>query len=118
MGYTLGEAARAAGVSKTSIKRSLDSGRLSASKDEFGRWSIEPVELHRVYLIVTPSEQAVPSPELPDTKALQTEVTLLREMLEREREISHALEAERDAWRQQAQSLLPPPQRPWWRFWR
>ena len=118
MGYTLGEAARAAGVSKTSIKRSLDSGRLSANKDEFGRWSIEPVELHRVYPAVTPPEQAVPPPELPDTRVLQTEVTLLREMLEREREISHALEAERNAWRQQATALLPAPRRPWWRFWR
>jgi hypothetical protein len=115
MGYTLGEAARAAGVSKTSIKRSLDSGRLSATKDEFGRWSIEPVELHRVYPL---PEQAVPPPEPPNTKALQTEVTLLRELLDREREISRDLAAERDSWRQQATALLPSPSRPWWRFWR
>jgi hypothetical protein len=42
----------------------------------------------------------------------------LRELLEREREISRDLAAERDEWRKQATALLPPPRRRWWRFWR
>jgi hypothetical protein len=49
MSYTLGQAAKAAGMSKTSILRSINSGRISAGRDEFGRWAIEPCELHRVY---------------------------------------------------------------------
>jgi hypothetical protein len=140
MAYSLGEAARAAGVSKTSIRRSIDSGRISASKDAFGRWQIEPVELHRIYppagSVTPPSEECLAPLEPSVTSALEREVTLLRELLERERaaseaalarerqavererEINRALEAERDSWRQQAQSLLPPPSRPWWRFWR
>ena len=49
MGYTLGQAAKAVGMSKTSILRSIKAGRISAGRDEFGQWAIEPCELHRVY---------------------------------------------------------------------
>src|SRR6516225_3238545 len=49
MGYTLGQAAKAVGMSKTSILRSIKAGKISAGRDEFGQWSIEPCELHRVY---------------------------------------------------------------------
>ena len=49
MSYTLGQAARAVGMSKTSILRSIRAGRISAGRDEFGQWAIEPCELHRVY---------------------------------------------------------------------
>src|SRR3546814_13005537 len=46
---TLGEAAKANGISKASISRAINSGRISAIKTESGSFSIEPVELHRVY---------------------------------------------------------------------
>jgi hypothetical protein len=36
MGYTLGQAAKAVGMSKTSILRSIKTGRISAGRDEFG----------------------------------------------------------------------------------
>jgi hypothetical protein len=49
MGYTLGQVAKAVGVSKTSILRSIKARRISAGRDEFGQWTIEPCELHRVY---------------------------------------------------------------------
>jgi len=49
MAYTLGEAAKATGISKASISRAINSGRISAVKNESGAFSIEPVELHRVY---------------------------------------------------------------------
>ncbi|NIJ35324.1 DNA-binding protein [Sphingomonas oligoaromativorans] len=49
MAYTLGEAAKATGVSKASISRAINSGRISAIKKDDGSFSIEPVELHRVY---------------------------------------------------------------------
>lgn len=49
MAYTLGEAAKATGISKASISRAINSGRISAIKNESGSFSIEPVELHRVY---------------------------------------------------------------------
>jgi hypothetical protein len=53
MGYTLGQAARAVGMSKTSIFRSIKAGRINGTKDEFGQWCIEPCELHRVYPALT-----------------------------------------------------------------
>ena len=34
MGYTLGQAAKAVGMSKTSILRSIKAGRISAGRDE------------------------------------------------------------------------------------
>ena len=49
MAYTLGEAAKTTGISKASISRAINSGRISAVKNETGSFSIEPVELHRVY---------------------------------------------------------------------
>lgn len=49
MAYTLGEAAKATGISKASISRAINSGRISAVKNEGGSFSIEPVELHRIY---------------------------------------------------------------------
>jgi hypothetical protein len=49
VGYTLGQAARAAEVSKTTIQRAIKSGRLSASRQEDGSYVIDPAELHRAF---------------------------------------------------------------------
>ncbi len=46
---TLGQAAKETGQSKPTILRAIQSGRLSATKDEVGQWAIEPAELFRVY---------------------------------------------------------------------
>jgi hypothetical protein len=62
MAYTLGEAAKATGISKASISRAITSGRISATKKDDGSFSIEPVELHRVY----PPKSAVPVAETAD----------------------------------------------------
>jgi hypothetical protein len=59
MAYTLGEAAKATGISKASISRAINSGRISAVKKDDGSFSIEPVELHRVY----PPKSAAPVSE-------------------------------------------------------
>ncbi len=61
MAYTLGEAAKATGISKASISRAINSGRISAIKKDDGSFSIEPVELHRVY----PPKSAAPVTETP-----------------------------------------------------
>lgn len=49
MVYTLGQAAKATSKSKTAIANAIEKGRLSATKDSFGQWQIDPAELHRVY---------------------------------------------------------------------
>jgi excisionase family DNA binding protein len=49
MSYSLSNAAAACGVYKSTVLRSIKSGRLTATKDALGQWRIEPAELHRVY---------------------------------------------------------------------
>ena len=49
MAYTLGEATKATGISKTSLHRAIKSGRISATKNDIGAWQIDPAELHRVF---------------------------------------------------------------------
>lgn len=77
MGYTLGEAAKATGISKASLSRAVGSGRISAIKNEDGSFSIEPVELHRVYppkstatVASTPVETTRNAPNNPNDASL------------------------------------------------
>jgi hypothetical protein len=53
MPYTLGQAAKATGMTKTAIAESIKKGRISAIKDDSGRYQIDPAELHRVYKLVS-----------------------------------------------------------------
>src|SRR3954447_16371111 len=48
--YTLAEAAKACGKSKSTVLRSIRAGRISAVRDALsGGWLIEPAELFRLY---------------------------------------------------------------------
>jgi hypothetical protein len=49
MVYTLGQAAKAAHKSKAAVAKAIATNKLSATKDAFGRWQIDPAELERVY---------------------------------------------------------------------
>src|SRR5271169_263430 len=49
MSYSLAQAAAATGLNKTTLLRSIKSGRLTGTKDALGQWQIDPAELHRVY---------------------------------------------------------------------
>lgn len=49
MAYTLGQAAKACGKTKPTILARINSGKLSAVRDERGQWQIDPAELARVY---------------------------------------------------------------------
>jgi hypothetical protein len=121
MAYTLGEAAKATGKSKTTIKRALEKGVLfSVKKSDLGEWQIEPIELHRIYPRVDHGTVTLDTPgSTPGHTELQVklhaaerEMTLLRELLDREREVSRGLEQDRDQWRQQATALLTDQRRP------
>lgn len=128
---TLGEAARQAKVSKTTIHRSIKSGRLSAQRNDDGTYSIDPAELFRVFGSSSRSgtvsvEQTVTPSSRP---ASPLEVALLKERIEelkadRDARIAE-LQADRDAWKAQAERLLlnppapaPAPSRPSWLPWR
>ena len=118
MKYTAGQAAKAAGVSKATITRALQSGKISGLKDDSGAWSIDPAELHRVFPFQAPDRSADRFPEpqpttlenhptTPTDRGLEREVELLREMLAK-------AEANADHWRTMAerQQMLLEDKRP------
>jgi hypothetical protein len=116
MSYTLGDAAKAVGKSKTTVHRAIKSGKISARKLDNGSYAIDPSELHRVFSPVT--HATPPSPLHGNSKEHQgNTVETLRiqlELLEKERERERSLLQEtivdlredRDKWRQQATALL------------
>ena len=116
MSYTLNEAAKATGKSKTTIHRALKSGKVSAIKRDNGAYAIEPAELHRVFPPV-PAERNEERSIRNDTEQLRDYQGTLRIQLEtiekeseRERqqlqETITDLREDRDRWRQQATALL------------
>lgn len=121
--FTLGEAARATGKSKTTLTRAIQSGRMSAKRLDDGSYQIDPAELFRVYEAVTLETDAQPSSgEVVDPDATPVDdatVALLREQIEllerthrRERDSLQEriddLQKDRDAWQTQCsnQTLL------------
>jgi hypothetical protein len=70
MAYSLGQAAKAAGISKTSLHRAIQKGRVSAAKNDNGSYEIEPSELHRVYPAVTQTDRSA-NPDLGEDGTLE-----------------------------------------------
>ena len=111
MAFTLGTAAAATGMAKSSILRAFKADRSSASRTEDGSWSIDPVELGRVFPLLSISyagEIGGPQPDA-TTDALVAEL----------RAVIADLRSDRDHWREAfergqmalaaTQRLLPPP---------
>lgn len=99
--FSMGEAARQAGVSKATIHRHIKLGKLSAVRRDDGSYAIDPAELFRAYPSPkqheTVSMRQVETPK--ETHETDREIGLLRERIEE-------LKQDRDAWRQQAERLL------------
>lgn len=107
MALTLNKAAQTCGHAKSTLLDAIRSGRLSAPKDDRGRYAIDPAELHRVFpfQVADRSEDrsGEPQPTTPGNhpttsadRALVREVELLREMLAK-------AEASADHWRSLAE---------------
>jgi Helix-turn-helix domain len=117
-GLTLGEAARASGMDRSTIRRAIRRGALSASKDALGMWRVEPAELHRVYApAVGPTEAVgrVPGGALGESTPDALGVTpdaLIAEL----RAVIADLRQDRDVWRDQAQRLALPKPVTLWRW--
>lgn len=103
--YTLGQAAKATGLSKTTISKALKNGTLSCVEKTKAGYKIDPSELARVYPLVTvngddnPQSGRSVTPEVnpkitPVNSALEIEVKLLREQIDR-------MDAERERERSQ-----------------
>ena len=113
MALTLNQAAKACGRSKSTLLDAIRSGRMSAPKDDRGRYAIDPAELHRAFPFqaIDRSADRFPEPQsttignqptTPAGRVLEREVELLREMLAK-------AEANADHWRalaERQQALL------------
>ena len=112
--YTLGQAAKATGITKTTIAEAIKKGRISAVKDESGRYQIDPAELHRVYEPVSMQDgKADTQTEQYKTHELTAKIMVLEAQVKAIGEIKERIEAEcddlrtdRDKWREQANLAL------------
>ena len=110
MGYTLGQASKATGKSKATIAKAIASNRLSATKDEHGKYDIDPAELHRVY---PPQGSLVDDPVHLATPEQTAEIERLKATVEGLEKLCRQIEGERDRVVEQnirLTALLPPPQ--------
>ena len=110
MSYTLGEAAKAVGKSKATISKAIKSGKISASKNDDGSFTIEAVELHRVYpptpLTVDSEQNSTPNETPVNTTEKDKELIELRVKLEAANQRINDLEKDKEDWKQQATRLL------------
>jgi hypothetical protein len=108
--YTIGTAAKATGKAKSTISKAINSGMISATKNQDGSYSIDPAELHRVF----PAEASANGPEkhhLDDLEPsdlrfengrLQGE---LKQLLERMAELDTMHDRERKQFNEQLEDL-------------
>ncbi len=142
-GLSLSQAAKAAGRSKSTIGRAIESGRLSAARNDNGTFSIDPSELFRAFpkggpgtegdaiseTIRTPHFGMVGTGVEPDEiKALRDELAKAEQRAavaeaqagERARALDAAERNLADLRRMLPAPVLPPApdsRRRWWRFW-
>ncbi len=111
MGYTLGQAAKAVGKSRTTIHNAVKNGKISAEKTVHGHWSIEPAELHRVYPPAvhqnsTDSKNSTlhNTPINNETSLLEARLAAAEEKMRLQDDLIEDLRAQRDKWEQHATS--------------
>ncbi len=104
------EAAELVGKSRPALMKAIRKGRISATRDAFGRWMIDPAELTRVYKVAKPAtsnhEDQVADGNRLVIEALQGQIELLKAQ-------NGDLIQQRDLWQQQAHTLaLVGPKKP------
>jgi hypothetical protein len=116
--YTLGTAAQACGLNKSTVLRAIKAGKVSATRDEHGQWQIDPAEMHRVYPPVasTGADQRSEQRHAPAQHRDRTDelVAALREQLADMRNERDRARTDADTWRaafehERAQRALPVP---------
>ena len=87
---SLNKAAKEAAIAKSTLLDALNSGRMSAGKNDKGHWEIDPAELFRVFPKTSSTEQEEPTPtpienreKTSSNSALAVEVKMLREQMDK-----------------------------------
>ena len=108
--HTLGTAAKATGLNKSTVLRAIRSGKISAVKDEHGEWQIDPAELHRVYPPVADAPRRTSAMQRHATlgaaeaaSMLEAQIVSLKDVAALMREQLDDVRKDRDAWRSQAE---------------
>jgi excisionase family DNA binding protein len=110
MPLSLAEAAQATGVNRSTILRAIKNGRISGQRDGQGAWSVEPVELHRVFAPAEAKPKAVPQDAQADALVAELRAQLAE------------MRQQRDAWQGIAERLALAAPKPepapmtWWRW--
>ena len=125
---SLGQAAKACGLSKSTILRAIKSHRITAARSERnGDWTIDPAELHRVFPPASASNDETSDGSdavtrgamAAATAVLDAQIVGLRETADLLRRQLDDVRTDRDHWRDQAQAgqrlLARADRRPWWR---
>jgi hypothetical protein len=135
MSLTLAAAAHLAGIDKSTLRRAVKAGKISAVRDDNGVWRVEACEVERLYPLAAPEDArpadnttALPSHAPPETAPSPTDalVAELRAALADMRQQRDKWEAQADSWKAQAERLSlprlnPEPKSPqtwreWWGF--
>jgi hypothetical protein len=119
-----GQAARAAGRSKTTINRAIKTGRLSASRRDDGSYEIDPAELTRAYSgtgngTVTVVQSVTAEEGSPSWVQLRGERDRYRALVEVHEETIRDLRQrlDREAEERRRMFAILTERRPWWRRW-
>jgi predicted site-specific integrase-resolvase len=106
---SLSEAAKTAGVSKSTIWRACKAGRVSFKRTDTGEFQIDAAELHRVFPFRAIGENGKMNHHAigvaqTETAILDARISALKEMAELMREHLEDVRKDRDAWRAQAEA--------------
>ena len=113
---TISEAVGLTGVSESTIRRDIKSGKVSSEKDDKGHRRIDIAELQRVYKVAHPPDRQMTSPEHQQMIGLLTnQVADLKAQLSQASERETALQNEKSklvdllsAEKEEKRALLPP----------
>ena len=113
---SISEAVGLTGVSESTIRRDIKSGKVSSNKDEKGHRRIDTAELHRVYSITPPPERLKAEPESQKVIAvMENQIADLQKQVELSNERETALIDEKaklldllTAEKEEKRALMPP----------
>ena len=122
MALSVGEAAKAVGMTRQAIQAAIKKGTVSATKDAKGAWQVDPAELFRVYQPVgsqdVPKDSedftSVVTRQASEIQGLTDKLKAAHELLDVLRSQNADLKEQRDLWQAEAriwqQKALPAPE--------